>query len=173
MSFAEATGPLINMVRNWPIVFSGLILTGCTTGRIGALESDGGAGGGDAAVTQGLDAGQLDAGAFDVGFDAGVAQVVDAGERPGIFVAMGNGARHLRSLDDGVTWVDDATTDGIGVRTVVWGNGQFVAFAEQIIASPDGNTWAMVPKGSGAWSTRVVAGSRQEATAISPRRPPT
>lgn len=175
LSFAKRVEALTHMVRNWLFVCAGLVFAGCA-GFISDLGPDGGFARSDAgptlpvdagvvntpdaAVTQVIDAGGLDSGTFDAGFDAGN-QVIDAGDPPGIFVAMGNGARHLRSLDDGVTWVDDATTDGIGVRTVVWGNGRFVGFAEQIISSPDGKTWSMVPKADGQWlACMVYAGGR-------------
>jgi hypothetical protein len=110
------------------------------------------------ALDAGVDAGVVDAGVADAGVvDAG-AVVVDAGEPTGIFAAVGDHVHHLRSLDDGLTWVDEATDlsqsmmgDLYGVRSVVWGNGQYVAFAAKVFTSPDARTWTEVPKADGQW----------------------
>jgi hypothetical protein len=70
----------------------------------------------------------------------------------GIFVAVGDGGRRIRSIDDGITWTDDVSivTDGggddfTGLRTVTWGNGLFIAGAWRIMTSPDGKTWKDYP----------------------------
>ena len=87
----------------------------------------------------------------DTTFDA--AADADAGpppDPPGVFVAVGDGGRRIRSLDDGATWVDDVSIDNggddmTGLRTVTWGNGLFVAGAWRIMTSPDGKTWKDTP----------------------------
>ena len=96
------------------------------------------------------------------GLDAAVAPL-DPLDAPGIFVAAGSRMRHVRSLDDGVTWVDDATIfsptdqgDLYGVRNVIWGNGVFVAFAAKVFTSPEGKTWTEVPKADGQWLASML-----------------
>lgn len=68
--------------------------------------------------------------------------------RTGVFVAVGTGGRHVRSIDDGVTWIDDGALppdagsgDFIGLRTAVFGNDEFVGLGWRAMTSPDGNTW--------------------------------
>jgi hypothetical protein len=74
----------------------------------------------------------------------------DAGPEPephGIFVAVGYGGRTLRSTDDGVSWVDDASLVANGgdddklLRAVVWGSGKFVALGWRVMTSADGKTF--------------------------------
>jgi len=66
---------------------------------------------------------------------------------PGVFVAVGLGGRRIRSTNDGVSWTDDVQLEANGgddkdlLRTVIWGNGQFVALGYHTITSPDGKTW--------------------------------
>jgi hypothetical protein len=70
-----------------------------------------------------------------------------ANEGPGVFVAVGTGGRRIRSIDYGVSWVDDVQLEANGgddmdaLRAVVWGNQQFVAIGYHTITSPDGKTW--------------------------------
>lgn len=71
--------------------------------------------------------------------------------------------RHIRSTDDGATWIDDATIfdqsmtgDLYGIRTVSWGNAQFVAYAAKMFTSPDGKTWTEVTKADGQWLASMV-----------------
>jgi hypothetical protein len=65
----------------------------------------------------------------------------------GVFVAVGYGGRRLRSLDDGMTWVDNQDLEANGgddkenLRVVVWGDHQFVALGWRVMTSPDGMTW--------------------------------
>ncbi len=66
---------------------------------------------------------------------------------PGVFLAVGYGGRRVRSLDDGVTWMDDQQLEASGgddqenLRVVVWGANQFVALGWRVMTSPDGKTW--------------------------------
>jgi hypothetical protein len=94
----------------------------------------------DATVPDGssaMDAASLD-GAGDSAGDAALT---------GVFVAVGYGGRRLRSLDDGMTWVDDQQLEASGgddqenLRVVVWGDNQFVALGWRVMTSPDGMTW--------------------------------
>jgi hypothetical protein len=94
--------------------------------------------------------------------DAGSAPV-DPRDGPGIFAGVGNHVRHIRSLDDGATWVDDATIypesdtgDLYGIRTVAWVNGQFAAFAAKMLTSPDGKTWTEITKADGQWLASMI-----------------
>lgn len=94
--------------------------------------------------------------------DAGSAPV-DPRDGPGIFAGVGNHVRHIRSTDDGATWVDDATFfpesdtgDAYGIRTAAWVNGQFAAFAAAMFTSPDGKTWTQVPKADGQWVASMI-----------------
>lgn len=70
---------------------------------------------------------------------------------PGVFVAVGSGGRRIRSTDDAMTWTDDVSImesggdDFVGLRTVAWGNGLFVAAGWRVMTSPDGVTWADTP----------------------------
>lgn len=64
-----------------------------------------------------------------------------------MLVAVGTGGRTMRSLDGGLTWVDDQQLianggdDYYGLRTVAYGGGQFVALGWRVMTSPDGKTW--------------------------------
>jgi len=122
-------------------------------GCVGVVDSgsaDGGAlGPSTADAGPGRDAGPIpDAGmTTDAAYptDAGVSSV-DAGS--GVFVAVGYGGRTLRSLDDGLSWVDDqwlvpqGGDDVYLLRAVAYGAGQFVAVGWRVMTSPDGKTWA-------------------------------
>ncbi len=74
-----------------------------------------------------------------------------AADPPGTFVAVGSGGRRMRSTDDGITWTNDVSIvdsggdDFVGLRTVAWGNGLFVAAGWRVMTSPDGITWADTP----------------------------
>ena len=101
-----------------------------------------------------------DAAASD-GNDAGAP--LDPRDGPGTFAGVGNHVRHIRSLDDGLTWIDDATDiaqtetgDAVGIRNVVWGNGLFVAFAAKVLTSTDGKSWKAVPKPDGQWLASML-----------------
>jgi hypothetical protein len=88
---------------------------------------------------------------MDVARDLPPADVVSDGasplDGPGIFVAVGYGGRRVRSLDDGMTWVDDMALienggdDAYALRAVAWGNKQFVSLGFRVMTSPDGKTW--------------------------------
>jgi hypothetical protein len=68
-------------------------------------------------------------------------------EPTGVFVAVGYGGRRTRSIDDGRTWTDDQQLvpnggdDNMLLRTITWGNGQFVALGYRSMTSPNGQTW--------------------------------
>jgi hypothetical protein len=118
---------------------------------------------GDAAPTNDAGGSLVDVAASPV--DAADAAPPDPRERPGIFVGAANMMRHVRSLDDGNTWVDDATDiDGAdaalqgdySIRTLRWLNGQFVAFAAKIFTSPDGKTWTEKGKTDGQWLASML-----------------
>jgi hypothetical protein len=72
---------------------------------------------------------------------------VDSSPGPGVFLAVGYGGRRVRSLDDGMTWVDDQQLEASGgddmmnLRVVTWGDHEFVALGWRVMTSPDGNTW--------------------------------
>jgi hypothetical protein len=74
----------------------------------------------------------------------------DPNESPGIFVAVGYGGRRIRSTDDGVSWTDNVQIEANGgddndlLRTVIWGNQEFVALGWRTMTSPDGKTWTDV-----------------------------
>jgi hypothetical protein len=74
-------------------------------------------------------------------------------EPPGTFVAVGYGARRIRSTD-GKTWTDDVSleydasvgTDAAGndtalLWTVIWAEQQFMAFGWRVMTSSDGEVW--------------------------------
>ncbi|GAC1394002.1 MAG: hypothetical protein NVSMB47_02320 [Polyangiales bacterium] len=116
-------------------------------------------------VAIGLDASRADTGASppDTGSEAETSAPLDPSDRPGTFAAVGNHVRHIRSLDDGLTWIDDATDlppstsgDADGIRTVVWGHDTFIAFAAKVFTSPDGRAWTQVPKGDGQWLASML-----------------
>jgi hypothetical protein len=64
-----------------------------------------------------------------------------------VFVIVGDDGRRARSLDLGLTWVDeqrltpDRPGDEVYFRGVTHGNGLFVATGYRIYTSPDGATW--------------------------------
>jgi hypothetical protein len=72
--------------------------------------------------------------------------VADAPAAPGVFVAVGYGARRLRSTD-GMTWTNDVSSEANGgddpylLRGVAYGGHQFVAVGWRVMTSPDGITW--------------------------------
>jgi hypothetical protein len=78
-------------------------------------------------------------------------------ESKGVFVAVGYGSRHIRSTDDGKTWIDDAALisnggdDNYLLRTVVYGNGEFVGLGYRAMKSADGKTWAPISNPFGQW----------------------
>jgi hypothetical protein len=88
----------------------------------------------------------------------------------GAFVAVGYGGRRVRSIDDGKTWIDDVSAipqgadDDLLLRTVVYGNGQFVGLGHRAVKSVDGKTWQPMSAPFGQWigaatweGTRFVA----------------
>jgi hypothetical protein len=68
-------------------------------------------------------------------------------EGPGIFVAVGSGGRRIRSTDYGASWSGDVQLEANGgddndnLRSVTWGNQEFVAIGTRTMTSPDGTTW--------------------------------
>jgi hypothetical protein len=64
----------------------------------------------------------------------------------GVFVAVGYGARRIRSTD-GMTWTNDVSSETNGgddtylLRAVAYGGKQFVAVGWRVMTSPDGITW--------------------------------
>ena len=121
------------------------------TGKGGSLGASGGKGGSLGAGTgggTGTGGSPSDAGRGPT--DAVTPPPLDAStslDGPGVFVAVGSGGRRARSLDDGKTWVDDASLVASGgddsdlLRTVAWGGGQFIALGYRVMTSPDGKTW--------------------------------
>lgn len=84
----------------------------------------------------------------------------DAGpqaEGPGVFVAVGYGGRRVRSTDDGLTWTDDVSLVPQGgdddnlLRTIVYGDGKFVALGYRAVVSVDGKTWLAPTAPFGQW----------------------
>lgn len=92
-----------------------------------------------------------DARASDAATDAPVA------DPPGVFLAVGYGGRRVRSVDDGKTWQDDQSLEANGgdddklLRTVLWGNGTFVALGWRSMTSADGKTWVDHGTTIGQW----------------------
>jgi hypothetical protein len=128
------------MVAFAPIVLGAACLSGKTGPGQGASGGSGDApglgGAGGQAAPSSFDAAQ------QMGGDGGAAQ-----ELPGTFVAVGYGGRTIRSTDDGVTWTNDAQLesgggdDQLALRTVIWGNQQFVALGWRTMTSVDGTSW--------------------------------
>lgn len=60
---------------------------------------------------------------------------------------MGYGGRRIRSLDYGASWTNDVQLEATGgddndnLRTVIWGNGEFVALGYHTMTSTDGSAW--------------------------------
>ena len=154
-----------------------LILLGCE-GTVGVLPATDGATGPDADGGDLVDAsiradgGTTDAGPpADAGGDAGAAAgdpdagpadagALDAGASRAIFVAVGYNALRVRSLDLGLTWVDEqrAGTSGDNeflIRGVGFGNGLFVAArgypSGLVRVSRDGATWTEHQAPSSQW----------------------
>ncbi|MES1164825.1 MAG: hypothetical protein ABUR63_03635, partial [Verrucomicrobiota bacterium] len=115
------------------------------------------------------------AGAADVPRDMTAAEVTppaDSGgggdaqpsslDGPGVFVGVGYGGRRVRSVDDGMTWIDDTAITAAGgddanlLRTVGWGGGQFVALGFRVITSPNGRDWHDYGATIGQWIGTVV-----------------
>jgi len=114
----------------------------------GAPVEDGGAsGGGATAGNAGASAGAGGEPAGTAGTDGNGDAASPPVEPRGTFVAVGYGGRTLRSVDDGVTWVDDVSLVPTGgdddklLRAVVWGRGTFVALGWRVMTSPDGKAW--------------------------------
>jgi hypothetical protein len=112
---------------------------GSGAGSSGASGTAGSAGGSDASsITSPVDAALSGS---DAKPDA------PAADPPGIFVVVGYGGRTVRSTDDGVTWTDDKSLLAQGgddkylLRTVTWGNHEFVALGWRVMKSPDGTAW--------------------------------
>jgi hypothetical protein len=77
------------------------------------------------------------------------------------FVAVGYAGRRVRSVDLGVTWVDDQTLGGGGddeflLRAVAFGSGVFVAVGYKILTSVDGVTWQPHTNPQNQWLGGVV-----------------
>jgi hypothetical protein len=79
------------------------------------------------------------------------------GEARGVFVAVGYGGRRVRSTDDGVTWTDDVSLVPRGgdddnlLRTIVYGDGKFVALGYRAVVSVDGKSWLAPTAPFGQW----------------------
>ena len=156
-----------------PLTCAGLFAVFCSCGDPVAnsspsapIDDAGGIGNTDGAVEASVlvDASPSDGGDASATRDGGDASPPgDPRDGPGIFAAVGNSLRHVRSLDDGLTWVDDATDiapdaaagDATGIRTTTWLNNQFIAFAAKIVSSPDGKTWTEW-KHDGQWLASMV-----------------
>jgi hypothetical protein len=155
------------------LAISGIVGTvlGCST-EAAATNDDSGTPMVDAAVEVGPSADAMpmvsdagtsrEASASNVDADANNTPVLDPRDRPGIFVAVGDHVRHTRSVDDGLTWIDDATEyppsmmgDLYGIRNVIWADKTFVAFAAKLLVSTDGNKWTDVPK-DGQWLASML-----------------
>jgi hypothetical protein len=60
---------------------------------------------------------------------------------------VGYGGRRIRSLDYGASWTNDVQLEATGgddndnLRTVIWGNGEFVALGYHTMTSADGSAW--------------------------------
>ena len=126
----------------------------CSSSGGGHTDAGGGAGNsGSAGATGSTGAagrGQTSDASADVGLPAthdASSDGPDVNEGPGVFVAVGTGGRRIRSIDYGVTWVDDVQLEANGgddmdaLRAVTWGNQQFVAIGYHTITSADGKTW--------------------------------
>jgi hypothetical protein len=149
--------------------FFGALAVGWLAFGCSSSSADGDAAGDGADASAATDAGSPATDASTSNDDSG-SPVKDAGsapvdprDGPGIFAGVGNHVRHIRSLDDGATWVDDATIypesdtgDLYGIRTAVWVNGQFAAFAAKMLTSPDGKTWTEVTKADGQWLASMI-----------------
>jgi hypothetical protein len=106
----------------------------------------------------------------DSGLPPGDAAPDGSVEQPGIFVAVGNGGRRVRSLDDGTTWVDDQSlslsvdggADADSLQTVLWTGQQFAAFGyagSRTMTSPDGMSWQdHASSGASQWFGGVAFG---------------
>jgi hypothetical protein len=85
----------------------------------------------------------------------------------GVFVAVGYGGRRVRSLDDGQTWVDDASLEPMGgddmalLRTVAHGDPGFVALGWRSMTSPDGQAWNDHGANIGQWIGAVTFATGQ------------
>ena len=106
-------------------------------GGTSAAAGNGGRGGSAGSGVAGAGGGATGTGGSnvtDAGFDSGPSPA----DGPGVFVAVGAGGRRIRSLDDGATWVDDMSLVANGgddttlLRTVAWGNHQFVAIGYRV-----------------------------------------
>lgn len=108
------------------------------------------------------------AGGAGGGHDAGAGTGGASADPTGVFVAVGYGARRLRSIDDGMTWVDDTSLepDGGGdddylLRTVVWGQPGFVGLGWRSMTSPDGSAWTDHGANIGQWLGGAVYANGQ------------
>src|SRR5450432_2579513 len=157
-------------MRDLKVCLSVIGLTACSSAEVGSLgpESGGGhvmasagfggsagsagAGGGAVGASGSMSTTADDAGAGIAPGDAAVGgggANVDASSNdpPGVFVAVGYGGRTVRSIDDGVTWINDTSLVAKGgddnnlLRTVVWGNHEFVALGWRVMKSSDGAMW--------------------------------
>jgi hypothetical protein len=87
---------------------------------------------------------------------------VQSVDPPGVFIAVGYGGRTMRSIDDGATWIDDKSLVAQGgddkylLRTVVWGNHEFVALGWRVMKSPDGSAWDDHGEVIGQWIGSAV-----------------
>jgi hypothetical protein len=102
-------------------------------GGVGGMVGTGGAGGGRPPQVDATSGPDLPHSAPDASTDAPATN-----ESPG---------RRTRSVDDGASWTDDVQLEANGgddndlLRTVIWGNQEFVAIGWRTMTSADGKTW--------------------------------
>jgi hypothetical protein len=82
-----------------------------------------------------------------------------------VIVAVGYGGMRVRSLDNGVSWVDytqladDGGDDQDLLRGAAWGAGRFVAVGYRIFSSPDGAIWEEHDNPTPQWYGAVQHGN--------------
>jgi hypothetical protein len=147
---------------------TGVVLANVLSFALAACSADAvSSGPADSGMDLGLpDSATMAVDAMTVGPDTGAAKdasipadgdASDAGAQDpaGVFVAVGYGGRTARSLDDGRTWVDDSALVPNGVdddyllRSVLWGDGKFLALGWRTMTSVDGKAWVDRGKNSG------------------------
>ncbi len=148
-------------------VFVASVLVGCGSGEKNPSGGGGSTGGG----TAGMGSGSSSSGGSGQGGAGGGSSSGGGGtmkpDPSGVFVAVGYGARRIRSLDDGKTWVDDVSAEMQGgdddqlLRTVTFGKGTFVALGWRSETSADGKTWDDHGANIGQWLGGAVYANHQ------------
>jgi hypothetical protein len=79
----------------------------------------------------------------------------------GRFVAVGWGGGTVLTSTDGSTWTITNSGSPIGLNSIAFGNGIFVAVSvnDTILTSPDGSTWTKIYSGKGHILYSVTFGS--------------